>query len=108
VRLWQGFLVLFFSFFFFLVFGFLFPSESVDLMELSVAGIMLLGFYVLLDFFVFFFFFFFFLLLLSRSSSSPSVVSLCSFSFSLGPVLGLALGLICDDNRMGGVFLFFT
>ena len=64
---------------------------------------MLLGFYVLLDFFVFFFFFF-----LSRSSSSPSVVSLCSFSFSLGPVLGLALGLIYNDNRMGVVVLFFT
>ena len=31
MRLWQGFLVLFFSFFFFLVFGFLFPSESVHL-----------------------------------------------------------------------------
>ena len=70
---------------------------------------MLLGFYGLLDFFVFFFvFFFFFFFFLSRSSSSPSVVSLCSFSFSLGPVLGLALGLIYDDNRMGGVFLFFT
>ena len=31
MRLWQGFLVLFFSFFFFLVFSFLFPSASVDL-----------------------------------------------------------------------------
>ena len=70
--------------------------------ELSVAGILLLGFYVLLDFFVFFVFFFFFLLL-SRSSSSPSVVSLCSFSFSLGLVLGIALVLTYDENRMGGV-----
>ena len=72
---------------------------SVRRSELSVAGILLLGFYVLLDLFVFFVFFFF----LSRPSSSPSVVSLCSFSFSLGLVLGIALVLIYDENRMGGV-----
>ena len=55
MRLWQGFWVLFFSFFFFfLVFGFefLFPSESVDLNCLLQVFFFLV--YVLLDLFVFF------------------------------------------------------
>ena len=60
-----------------------------------------LGFYVL-NLFVLFFFFF-----LPWPSSSPSVVSFCSFSSSRGLVLGLALVLFYDDNRMGGFLVFF-
>ena len=51
----------FFSFFFFLVFGFLFLLDliiRVRRSELHVTGILLLGLYVLLDLFIFFFFFF--------------------------------------------------
>ena len=75
------------------------PSQSIrsDMIRpLQVSGSGFLGFYVL-DLSVLFFFFF-----LPWSSSSPSVVSFCSFSFSRGLVLGLALVLFYDDNRMGG------
>ena len=83
------------------------PSETVHLICL-LQVFCFLSFYVV-DLFLFFFF-------LPRSSSSPSVAAFCSFSFSRWSlVLGLALGLVLvlirlfyDDNRMGGVFLFFT
>ena len=72
--------------------------------ELSVAGILLLGFYVLLDLFVFFVFFF------SSSSCLDRRFRLLwfrsfSFSFSLGLVLGTALVLIYDENRMGAFII---
>ena len=35
------------------------------------------------------------------------MVSFCSFSSSRGLVLGLALVLFYDDNRMGGFLVFF-
>ena len=63
------------------------------------TGILLLGFSVLLDLFVFFVFFF-------SSSCLDRRLRLLwfrSFSFSLGLVLGIALVLIYDENRMGGV-----
>ena len=35
------------------------------------------------------------------------MVSFCSFSFSRGLVLGLALLLFYNDNRMGGCFVLY-
>ena len=76
---------------------------QVDALSCLLLGILLLGLYVF-DFFVFF-----------VSSSSSSCLdrrlrllwfrSACSRSL-WGLVLGLALILIYDENRMGGVFVF--
>ena len=76
---------------------------QVDALSILLLGLLLLGLHVF-DFFVFF-----------VSSYSSACLdrrlrllwfrSACS-RFLWGLVLGLSLGLIYDENRMGGVFVF--